>query len=322
MQKTPPLKMPKTLNSAWDCVNLWDRVFPTTGQHTVLPSSVEVMFVDFSNVAPLQIEYSITRSPLIFTFCLAGTGRGHISHAQCDPCTFTVEPGKASVFYAPGGVFRSEMPGRQHFRTVSIYVPPDWLRQLFGEEQDLAPLELRTALEGTDQKPCALLTEMTTHTRIILNQIYTCPYHGIYRRLFLKNKCMELIIRQLYDISQKEYPKKDAGIPASDIERIHEARKILTNNLDNPPTLYELGRQVGINTNKLSRGFRQLFGATVHTLLRQERLNRARMLLEEDRLSIAEISHQLGFSNASHFVREFSRQCGTTPGRFARAFRH
>jgi AraC-like DNA-binding protein len=314
--------MPKNLNSAWDCVKLWDKVFPTTGQHMALPSSFEVMFVDFSNVAPLQIEYPITRFPLMFSFCLAGTGRGHISHAEHAPRTLTVEAGKASVFYAPGGIFRSEMPGRQHFRTFSIYVPPDWLRRLFGEEQDLVPRELRAALEGTDRKPCLLLTEMTTHIRIILNQIYTCPYHGIYRRLFLKNKCTELIIRQLYDISQKECPKRDSGIPTGDIERIYEARKILTGNLDNPPTLQELGRQVGINTNKLSRGFRQLFGTTVHALLRQERLNRARMLLEEDRLSITEISHQLGFSDASHFVREFSRQYGTTPGRFARTFRH
>jgi AraC family transcriptional activator of pyochelin receptor len=51
-------------------------------------------------------------------------------------------------------------------------------------------------------------------------------------------------------------------------------------------------------------------------------LNRARLLLEENRLSITEISHQLGYSDASHFVREFSRQYGTTPGRFARALRN
>jgi AraC-like DNA-binding protein len=322
MPKSPSPKMPKTLNSAWDCLKFWGRAFPNNGQHMVLSSSVEVMFVDFSNVAPIQVEFPLTGSPLIFSFWLAGTGRGLVSHAEGDFRTMALAPGKASIFYGPGSTFRSEMTGRQHYRNFSIYVPPDWLRQLFGKEQDLAPRELRAALEGIDRKPCMLLSEMTTHTRIVLDQIYTCPYQGIYRRLFLKNKCMELIIRQLYELSQRECPEMNVRIPVSDIERIHEARKILTSNLDNPPTLYELGRQVGINTNKLSRGFRQLFGTTVHALLRQERLNRARMLLEEDRLSITEISHQLGFSDASHFVREFSRQYGTTPGRFARAFRH
>ena len=322
MQKPMSPKRPKSLNSAWDCLKVWDKVFPTSGQHIVLPSSLELMFVDFSNVAPMQLECPLPRPPLIFSFWLAGRGHGHVSHGDCAPRTMTVKPGKSGIFYAPGSRFRSEMPGRQHYRNLSIYVPPDWLRQLFDEEQDLAPCELRAALEGSDRKPFIKLTDMTTHIRIILNQIYTCPYHGIYKRLFLENKCMELIIRQLWDISHREGPKRSIRIPANDVERIHEAKKILINNLDNPPTLHELGRRVGINSNKLSRGFRQLFGTSVHTLLRQERLARARLLLEKERLSITEIGHQLGFSDASHFVREFSRQYGTTPGRFARTFRH
>jgi AraC family transcriptional activator of pyochelin receptor len=320
-----PESSPKTrkpLTTAWDCLKMWDQVFPAGGQHLMLPSSIELMFVNFTNLCPMQLECSFTTAPLVFSFWLAGTGRGHFRHALCKPRTLTVSAGKACVSYTPGGMFQSEMPGRQHYRNFSIYLTPDSLQRFFGNEQDLAPRELRAALDGDGRRPFLLMTEMTASTRVILDQITTCPYHGVYRRLFLENKCLELIIRQFYDISRKNDAKPAAKLPVNDIERIHEAKRILTNSMDNPPSLHQLGRQVGINANKLSRGFRQVFGTTVHNLLRQERLNRARLLLEENRLSITEISHQLGYSDASHFVREFSRQYGTTPGRFARALRN
>jgi len=43
----------------------------------------------------------------------------------------------------------------------------------------------------------------------------------------------------------------------ADIERIHEARDILISNMQNPPSLFNLARQVGLNDTKLKRGFRQ-----------------------------------------------------------------
>lgn len=311
-----------SINSAWDCLNDWDRTFPATGRHMVLPSSAELMFVDFSNLVPMQHKCLLDRSPLVFSFWLAGNGRGYFHHAACGPRTVTVRAGKAGVFYAPGSSLKSEMPGRQHCRNFSIYVAPDWLRRTFGEAEGVIPRPLHAALENGGREPYLLQVDMSTHVRLILDQIYACPYQGVHRQFFLENKCIELIMRQLYDIAHNEYPQHATKLPSGDIERIHEARRILTGNLDNPPTLYELGRRVGINTNKLNRGFRQVYGTTVHALLRRERLARARLLLEEERLSITEISHQLGFSDASHFVREFARQYGTTPGRLARALRN
>lgn len=311
-----------SINSAWDCLKDWDRTFPATGRHMVLPSSAELMFVDFSNLAPMRHKCLLGRSPLVFSFWLAGNGWGYFHHTACGPRTIAVRAGKAGVFYAPGSSLESEMPGRQRCRNFSIYVAPDWLLRIFGEAQGVIPRPLHAALENGGREPYLLLADMTDQVRLILNQIYACPYQGVDRQLFLENKCIELIMRQLYDMAHNEYPRHAAKLPSGDIERIHEARRILTGNLDNPPTLHQLGRQVGINTNKLNRGFRQAYGTTVHALLRRERLARARLLLEEDRLSITEIGHQLGFSDASHFVREFSRQFGTTPGRFARTFRH
>lgn len=56
-----------------------------------------------------------------------------------------------------------------------------------------------------------------------------------------------MILRQLYDISQAGCPKPAKILPVNDIEQIHEVKRALTRNMDGPPSLHQLGRQMGIN---------------------------------------------------------------------------
>lgn len=307
------------MKSAWDCLNFWGWTFPATGEHKVLPSSAEVFFCEFTKDEPIQVSYYYEQSPVVFSFWLAGRGRGRFRYQGYAEEMVDIEPGKTSIHYPAQGVrSSSEMLGNQHYRNFSVYVSPDWLHRLLEDEEYLAPRDLRAVLNGTDRKPYFLVFDMSARVRLILDQIYACPFRGAYGKMFLENKCMELIIR-CFEESRCACPKNiHTRMTSRDIERIHEARNILTDNLDDPPTLRELARMVGVNSTKLSHGFRELYGATVHAVLQKERLRRAGDLLAENRMNITEISQYLGFSDASHFVREFSKQYGTTPGRYAR----
>jgi hypothetical protein len=117
-----PESSPKTrkpLITTCNCLKMWDQVFPAGGQRLMLPSSIELMFVDFTNLRPMQLECSLTSAPLVLSFWLAGTGRGHFRHALGKSHTLTVSAGKTCISYTPGGMFQSEMPGRQHYRRFS-----------------------------------------------------------------------------------------------------------------------------------------------------------------------------------------------------------
>ncbi|MEO1451530.1 MAG: AraC family transcriptional regulator, partial [Bacteroidota bacterium] len=57
------------------------------------------------------------------------------------------------------------------------------------------------------------------------------------------------------------------------------ARDILAGNLESPPSLSELARQIGLNTFKLKKQFKELFGVPVFKYLQQQRLNKAHELL-------------------------------------------
>ena len=50
--------------------------------------------------------------------------------------------------------------------------------------------------------------------------------------------------------------------------------------------------------------------------MQRARINRAKALLKENALSLKEIAHVLGFSDASHLSAEFRRQVGYPPSEY------
>ena len=98
-----------------------------------------------------------------------------------------------------------------------------------------------------------------------------------------------------------------------DIKRIREARDVLICNLENPPSLFELARQVGINKNKLNQNFRQVFGTSVFDYLHIHRLEQARELLRNKEKNITEVAFEVGYAQHSNFTRAFKKHFGINP---------
>lgn len=309
----------KSTHSAWDFLHDFEE-FPQGVQHIKLSSGIELLFMDFKTLAPARHIFSIDQAPLIFSFHLSGFGCAHMTYSLTHRVTVNGEPGKAIISFTPDSKCETKTLFGQHYRVLNIYISPSRLYSQLGEELDMVPCAMRPALEGSGALPYTRSAAMTVQTRVILDQIFNSPYQGVLWEMHLEYKSMELIIRQLYEAQGSEVTTRQSTLRPNDIERIREAEKILTSDLENPPTLEEMARRVGINTTKLKKGFREVFGTTAYALLREERLKRADRLLREDHMSITEIAHYLGFSDTSHFIREFSKHYGTTPGRFSRSY--
>ncbi|MDF2925995.1 MAG: AraC family transcriptional regulator [Paenibacillaceae bacterium] len=63
----------------------------------------------------------------------------------------------------------------------------------------------------------------------------------------------------------------------------------------------------------LGQVFKEQEGATVVDCINQTRLAQAKLMLEHQDLTVAEIMEKVGFGNESYFYRLFKRQYGTTP---------
>lgn len=65
-----------------------------------------------------------------------------------------------------------------------------------------------------------------------------------------------------------------------------------------------------------SRLFHKNFGLTPVEYLNAQKLERAKTLLRNPRLSIAEVAYQSGFHDPGYFILKFRRQTGLTPKRY------
>ncbi len=95
-------------------------------------------------------------------------------------------------------------------------------------------------------------------------------------------------------------------------ERIDAARKQLVKRSADEHQLRMLARSVGMSTFQFARVFRELVGFAPHQYLLNARYRAAlHMLL--DGASVTDACFQSGFSNLSHFTREFKTRFGHCP---------
>lgn len=91
------------------------------------------------------------------------------------------------------------------------------------------------------------------------------------------------------------------------------AKELLTADLGAEPSLAEVAAACGIPVRRFADAFRVTTGMPPFRWLRGYRVERAKLLLVDARLSLAEIAYGCGFADQSHFTRVFSAATGVTP---------
>ncbi|PSP07089.1 MAG: hypothetical protein BRC51_01740 [Cyanobacteria bacterium SW_12_48_29] len=191
---------------------------------------------------------------------------------------------------------------------------PSQLRGLIPSNDEQLPPKWKQSIKGWDCQPYHRSGKTTPAMHLALKQLLDCPYQAFTKQLYLESKCLELIalrLEQLAEVENSSVPSHH--LQADDIERIHDAKAILSEQLDNPPSVPELARQVGLNHDALQQGFHQVFDTTPLGYLRDQRLERGRGLLEPRQMNIQEVATTVGYASQSRFCHAFKRKFGVTP---------
>lgn len=80
-------------------------------------------------------------------------------------------------------------------------------------------------------------------------------------------------------------------------------------------SLRQLAQAAGLSPYQLIRAFRAATGMTPHAFQLNAHVNRARSGLQAG-TALAQLAHELGFADQSHFQRVFKAHTGITPGRY------
>ncbi|MGB5238557.1 MAG: AraC family transcriptional regulator, partial [Flavobacteriaceae bacterium] len=125
---------------------------------------------------------------------------------------------------------------------------------------------------------------MTPEMHQIVDGIINIKYEGKTKMMFFRSQITALLSHffgQLAENHAKQIKPKDKT-------RLLKAKEILSNNLDNPPSLTELSKQLGLNTTKLKKEFKEVFGLPVFKYLQHERLTTAHSLISTKEATVQE----------------------------------
>lgn len=168
-------------------------------------------------------------------------------------------------------------------------------------------------------KPIIEPKEMNTSINLILNQLTTKQLNQSLRPVYIKGKVYELLSYYFSTTSENETENCPYIASEETITKIKNAKEIIIEEMNNPPSLDELAKKVGLNIKKLKNDFKEFYGVPVFTFLLNYKMELAKKLLLEQQLNVNEVALNLGYSNSSHFIAAFKRKYGTTPKQFAKS---
>jgi AraC family transcriptional regulator len=85
--------------------------------------------------------------------------------------------------------------------------------------------------------------------------------------------------------------------------------------------LETLAQEANLSVYHFARAFKLAVGVPPHRYVMEQRVLRAKGMLQSTDKSVADIAQAVGFADQSHFARHFGRLMGVTPTAFRRALR-
>lgn len=107
----------------------------------------------------------------------------------------------------------------------------------------------------------------------------------------------------------------EAGLSLPTIQKTFD---YIEQNLHRRIVIDRLANTAGVGAAQFARLFKRATKVTLHQYIIRRRVEKARELLVETQMPIAEIAHECGFADQVHLTRFFGRIIGTSPASFRR----
>lgn len=119
---------------------------------------------------------------------------------------------------------------------------------------------------------------------------------------------------EIYDIFTKHEAKKYSSPTLTNEDSIYYSiTKYIDDNLLKIENLQDISTALNHNYSYLSRIFKSKFGRSMHDYFSIQKINLAKKLIEEDKMSLTEIADYLNYSSVYVFSRSFKNIVGVSP---------
>lgn len=183
--------------------------------------------------------------------------------------------------------------------------------QIIGcTDDDFFSSELADAYRAEDR-------EVMSHGRTISDRVWLVPDRGgalnwyVSTKTPLKNRKGEPI-----GIAGAMQDIQKTGSVLGPYEEMSDVVRYVAEHYAEKITVDELAGLAHLSTSQFTRQFNRLFQMTPARYLTRIRINAACSLLTRTDLDLTSIAERRGFHDASHFVKQFKKQIGMTPGEY------
>lgn len=237
---------------------------------------------------------------------------GQLSIAVGPTTSLQISPPTLLVWRQPNGIDTSEwwMPGRGV--SVTIFCRPEFIRSALaaGDVSCARRIERFLAEDCSTINHCQL--PVTAEIMAAAQSMTSSAYPDRLHLLHMEAKALELYCLILSAFDRLSEPANEQ-YGYADQRRLHRAREILATRFNPVPTIQSLAREVGMNETKLKSGFKAVFGRTIFEYGQQCRMERALILLRDQRLPIGVVADAVGYSHQTSFASAFKQHFGCQP---------
>jgi AraC family transcriptional regulator len=135
-------------------------------------------------------------------------------------------------------------------------------------------------------------------------------------KLYIETLGIQLLIHLLRGYASEPLPvtQQDEERRIRDVRlRLRPAIDYIHDHLAEDISLKNIAETVFLTPYHFSRLFRRAYGIAPYQYVLQQRIEKARDLLQQTTLTVAEIALRVGFADHSHLVRHYKRLTGKTP---------
>lgn len=199
---------------------------------------------------------------------------------------------------------------KDRLKVCEINVTPEFFKKFLPQNLPVFDTFRNTIEKGRSSLLCKNNQRISLQMRQVLHDIINCSRQGIFKRMFLEAKVIELLLLQFEQFSDSIQP---SSLKKSDIDKMYAVREFILANLDASYSLIDLAHLVGTNDFILKKGFKEIFGTTVFGFWNDAKMEQAKQLLTQHQMTVNEVSQTVGYKNQRHFSAAFKRKFGMVP---------
>jgi AraC-like DNA-binding protein len=187
-----------------------------------------------------------------------------------------------------------------------------------AEENYLIGIRIAKSYMEKYDEPFEIVIEKQSiccNTQSKLLEIIKCDLQGVQRKIFIESSILYLLYQSQKNnfIFQADCNSCSVLNRPIDTQKMQNARQFILDNLSNPLTIPIVAGFVGTNQCYLKKGFKEVYHQTIFEFIQENRMIKARYLLQQEDSNISQIADRVGYSSLSSFSQSYKNYFGITP---------